>query len=128
MLSATATRTLLITTDEPTSLTDAYAFIKLGNAAGLSKSVGIVVNMVPSVTDGEKTYKTLLKACENFLRLRPPMVGLVRQDKKVKDCIRHQTPLLIRSPNADAAQDVEKIASTVAKVIEKSKKMAMAAR
>src|SRR5690606_54278 len=33
MLSATATRTLLISTDEPTSLTDAYAFIKLGNAA-----------------------------------------------------------------------------------------------
>ena len=31
-MSATATRTLLITTDEPTSLTDAYAFIKLGNA------------------------------------------------------------------------------------------------
>lgn len=113
MLSASAAKTMLITTDEPTSLTDAYAFIKLGNAAGLSKNVSIVVNMAPSVTEGEKTYKTLLKACENFLRLKPPMAGMVRQDAKVKDSIRHQTPLLTRSPNSDAAEDVEKIARFV---------------
>ena len=110
MLSASATRTVLITSDEPTSLTDAYAFIKLGNAAGLSRNISIVVNNAPSVLEGEKTYKTLLKACENFLRIRPPLAGLVRHDPKVKDCIRHQTPILIRSPNSDAAEDVEKIA------------------
>ena len=110
MLSASATRTVLITSDEPTSLTDAYAFIKLGNAAGLSRNISIVVNNAPSVLEGEKTYKTLLKACENFLRIRPPLAGRVRHDPKVKDCIRHQTPILIRSPNSDAAEDVEKIA------------------
>lgn len=110
MLSATASGTILITTDEPTSLTDAYAFIKLGNAAGMSQNINIVVNMATTLGDGEKTYKTLLKACENFLRLSPPLAGMVRQDSKVKDTIRSQTPLLIRSPNAEAASDVEKIA------------------
>lgn len=110
MLSASATRSVLITTDEPTSLTDAYAFIKLGNAAGMSRNISIVVNMAPSYIEGEKTYKTLLKACENFLRLRPPLAGIVRADPKVKDSIRHQTPILIRSPNSDAAEDAEKIA------------------
>jgi flagellar biosynthesis protein FlhG len=113
MLSATATRTLLVATDEPTSLTDAYAFIKLGNAAGMSKNIGIVVNQAPSTQEGEKTYKTLLKACENFLRLSPPMIGMVRHDPRVKETIRHQTPLLTRSPNTDAAEDVEKIARIV---------------
>ncbi len=113
MLSATATRTLLVATDEPTSLTDAYAFIKLGNAAGMSKNIGIVVNQAPSTMEGEKTYKTLLKACENFLRLSPPMIGMVRHDLRVKETIRHQTPLLTRSPNTEAAEDVEKIARTV---------------
>jgi flagellar biosynthesis protein FlhG len=121
MLSASATRTALITTDEPTSLTDAYAFIKLGNAAGLSRNVSIVVNMAPSVLEGEKTYKTLLKACENFLRLKPPLAGMVRQDPKVKDCIRHQTPLLIRSPNCDAAEDVEKIAAELMRQLAESR-------
>lgn len=113
MFSSMATRIVLITTDEPTSLTDAYAYIKLGNAAGMSKNVSVVVNQASSVTEGEKTYKTLLKACENFLRIHPPMSGMVRVDPKVKESIRHQTPLLIRYPNSDAAEDVEKIAKSV---------------
>jgi len=118
MLSATASSTILITTDEPTSLTDAYAFIKLGNAAGMSKDIKVVVNMATSITEGEKTYKTLLKACENFLRLSPPLVGMVRTDTKVKETIRSQTPILIRSPQADAALDVEKIAKSVWKDVQ----------
>jgi len=117
MFSATAGNTLLVTTDEPTSLTDAYAFIKLGNAAGMSKSVNIVVNMATSVAEGEKTYKTLRKACENFLRLSPPMMGMVRHDPRVKETIRHQTPLFTRSPNTEAAQDIEKIAKSVWKMV-----------
>lgn len=117
MLSATAARTLLITTDEPTSLTDAYAFIKLGNAAGMSKNINVVVNMAPNVLEGEKTYKTLLKACENFLRLSPPLLGMVCHDTKVKDCIRSQTPILTRSPHAQAAEDVEDIARKVWKTV-----------
>ncbi len=122
MLSATANSTLLITTDEPTSLTDAYAFIKLGNAAGMSKNISIVVNMASSVAEGQKTYKTLLKACENFLRLSPTMAGLIRVDSKVKETIRSQTPILIRSPNADAAEDVEKIARYVWKNVENAQR------
>ncbi|MCK5285444.1 MAG: MinD/ParA family protein [Alphaproteobacteria bacterium] len=125
MLSATATRTLLITTDEPTSLTDAYAFIKLGNAAGMSKNISIVVNMSPSINEGEKTYRTLLRACENFLRLRPSLAGLIMQDPKVKETIRHQTPLLIRSPNTQAAEDVEQIAQFIWKSITDAKKKAI---
>ncbi|HEY8964582.1 MAG TPA: MinD/ParA family protein [Alphaproteobacteria bacterium] len=117
MMSASATRTLLVTTDEPTSLTDAYAFIKLGSAAGVSRSVSIVVNQAPNTLEGEKTYKTLLKACENFLRISPPMAGMIRHDPKVKDTIRHQTPILIRSPNSDAASDVEKVAEYVAEAL-----------
>ena len=124
MLSASAARTLLVTTDEPTSLTDAYAFIKLGSAAGMSKNVGVIVNQASNSAEGEKTYKTLLKACENFLRLRPPLIGMVRHDPRVKDTIRHQTPILTRSPNTDAAEDVEKIAKIVIKDLAAGRKMA----
>lgn len=109
MMSSTATKTLLVTTDEPTSLTDAYAFIKLGHAAGMSKHVNIVVNQAATRTEGEKTYKTILKACENFLRLTPPLAGMVSLDPRVKESIRYQTPILTRSPNSEAAEDVEDI-------------------
>lgn len=113
MLSASSAKTLLVTTDEPTSLTDAYAFIKLGNAAGMSKNVSIVVNQATNRTDGEKTYKTLLKACENFLNLKPDLMGMISLDPKVKDAIRAQTPILTRSPTSEAAEDVEKISRKV---------------
>ena len=129
LFSATATRTLLVTTDEPTSLTDAYAFIKLGSAAGMSKNVSIVVNQAGSASEGEKTYKTLLKACENFLRLSPPLAGMVRLDPRVKETIRHQTPLLTRSPNTEAASDVEKIAKVAFREMqEEAREMLKAAR
>jgi flagellar biosynthesis protein FlhG len=121
MMSASAVKTLLVTTDEPTSLTDAYAFIKLGSAAGMSKNVDIVVNMAGNTLEGEKTYKTLLKACENFLKISPSMAGMVRADTRVKESIRHQTPILMRSPNTEAAEDVEKIAAKVAKALETAK-------
>lgn len=124
LFAAAATKTLLVTTDEPTSLTDAYAFIKLGSAAGASKHVNVVVNMAQSTIEGEKTYKTLLKACENFLRLSPPLAGMVRQDPRVKDTIRHQTPILTRSPNTDAAEDVQKIARGVARDLAELKQAA----
>lgn len=122
MMSASATKTLLVVTDEPTSLTDAYAFIKLGNAAGMSKNVSVVVNMAQSTKEGERTYKTLLKACENFLRLKPPLAGLISLDPRVKDAIRHQTPILIRSPNTDAAEDVEHIAGYASDELVKAQK------
>lgn len=124
MLSASAISTLLVTTDEPTSLTDAYAFIKLGSAAGISKNVGVIVNQATNKTEGEKTYKTLLKACENFLRLTPPMIGMIRYDGKVKDSIRHQTPILIRSPNSDAAEDIQNIAKLVMQDLKEKKRAA----
>ncbi len=121
LFSASSACTLLVTTDEPTALTDAYAFIKLGAAAGVSRNINIVINMATSITEGEKTYKTLLKACENFLRLSPPLMGLIRQDMRVKECIRSQTPILNRTPNAEAAMDVEKIAKKVLALVEASK-------
>ncbi len=124
MLSASAIRTLLVTTDEPTSLTDAYAFIKLGSAAGMSKNVGVIVNQATTEAEGEKTYKTLLKACENFLRLTPPLIGMVRHDKKVKDSIRHQSPILTRSPNTEAAEDMQNIAKIVIRDLAEKKKAA----
>ncbi|MEZ5815081.1 MAG: MinD/ParA family protein [Alphaproteobacteria bacterium] len=124
MLSATAMRTILITTDEPTSLTDAYAFIKLGNAAGMSKNISIVINQAPTEMEGERTYNTLLKACSNFLRLKPPLAGMVRHDPKVKETIRHQTPILIRSPNTQAAGDVEAIARHVWKAMAEARRAA----
>jgi flagellar biosynthesis protein FlhG len=100
---------LVVTTDEPTSLTDAYAFIKVTQMERPGSDMRIVVNMANSTREGERIYNTLLKACEGFLKISPPLAGVIRRDLKVREAIRNQTPILIRSPNSEAASDVEAI-------------------
>jgi len=103
----------IVITDEPTSLTDAYAFIKLTRAASPNADMRIVVNMATNANEGQKTYETIAKACETFLHYTPPLAGVIRRDTKVRDAIRAQTPLLTRSPICDAASDVEAIAAQI---------------
>ncbi len=100
---------LVITTDEPTALTDAYAFIKISAVEAAGVDILIVVNAANSTREGERTYNTLLKACQGFLKISPPLAGVIRRDTRVREAIRNQTPILTRHPNAEAAIDVEAI-------------------
>jgi len=102
---------LVVATDEPTSLTDAYAFIKVTHMERPGTDIRIVVNMANSTREGERTYNTLLKACEGFLKISPPLIGVIRRDNKVRETIRSQTSILTRFPNTEAATDVEEIAA-----------------
>lgn len=106
-LAAQAQTSLVVTSDEPTALTDAYAFIKLLLLQQTDIDVRIVVNMAASTSEGERTYATLRKACASFLKMAPPLAGVIRRDNKVKETIRNQASLLTRYPNCTAAQDVE---------------------
>ncbi|MEE8189448.1 MAG: MinD/ParA family protein [Kiloniellales bacterium] len=109
-LAASTEICLVITSDEPTAMTDAYAFIKLALMQKPEADLRLVVNMAASPDEGERTYNTLRKACESFLKVTPPLAGIIRRDGKVRDAIRHQTPLLVRHPNTPAASDVEALA------------------
>lgn len=112
MASAAGTM-IVVSTEDPTALTDAYALIKLSHAAGHADTAHVVINMAENERSGQRTYQTLQKACENFLRISPPALGLVRLDRHVRESIRNQTPLLVRYPNAEAASDIEQIAARV---------------
>ncbi len=113
-LTHSAGTCLVVATDEPTSLTDAYAFIKVTHMERPGADIRIVVNMVNSTREGERTYNTLLKACEGFLKISPPLMGIIRRDNKVREAIRSQTSILTRFPNTEAATDVEAIATRLA--------------
>jgi len=112
-LSALAGVRLVVTTDEPTALTDAYAFIKLSMNGQSAPDMRVVVNLAGNARDGERTYGTIAKACREFLKFSPPLAGIVRRDTKVRDSIRAQAPLLTRYPTADAADDVRALARSL---------------
>ncbi|MBL8668533.1 MAG: P-loop NTPase [Rhodospirillales bacterium] len=112
-LAAQAGRCFVVTTDEPTALTDAYAFLKVARYDRTASEMAVLVNMATSHCAGEKTYGALLRACEAFLQLSPRLLGVVRRDPRVREAIRCQAALLTRFPTCDAAVDVEAIAASL---------------
>lgn len=120
---------LVVATEEPTSLTDAYAVLKLhaadraaaagtgtgtGTGAGAGQGAGearIVINQSASRGGGERTYATLARACAAFLGSTPKLAGVVRRDERVRDAIRRQTLMLARHPTGPASEDVEAVAA-----------------
>jgi len=109
-LARPASTIIVVTSDEPTSLTDAYAFIKVTVLERPGVDIRLVVNAANTPREGERTYATLRKACEGFLKFTPPLLGIIRRDMRVREAIRNQTPILVRSPNSEAAMDVLAIA------------------
>jgi flagellar biosynthesis protein FlhG len=98
---------VVVVTDEPTSLTDAYAYIKVALQQRRPRDIRVVVNMATDRRHGERTYGALARACESFLKVKPQLAGVIRRDRRVADSIRHQTGLLVRYPTSPAAADVE---------------------
>jgi flagellar biosynthesis protein FlhG len=109
-LSAWSDTLLVVATEEPTSLTDAYAVLKLYATDRPQGDARIVVNQASTRQAGERTYATLQRACQTFLGRAPACAGVIRHDEHVREAIRRQALMLTRHPNAPAATDVVAIA------------------
>ncbi|PHQ69536.1 MAG: cobyrinic acid a,c-diamide synthase [Sneathiella sp.] len=114
-LSAGSGPKLVVTTGDPTSLTDAYAYIKVMTQRSQHGNIQVLVNMAKSKAEGQKIYDNLLKACRNFLHIEPPLAGIIEMDDKVAGAIRAQTGLMTRYPTSTAANNVEDLAKTIMK-------------
>jgi flagellar biosynthesis protein FlhG len=112
-MAAFADTLLVLATEEPTSLTDAYAVLKLHAADRPGGDARVIVNQATSHGSGERTYATLRRACATFLGREPPLAGVVRRDDRVRDAIRRQALLLTRHPACAAATDVARIAEAL---------------
>lgn len=106
---------LVVMSGDPTSLTDAYAFIKLTIARNPDANISIVVNNVATKKDGEKVYEAIKRSAEGFLKISPPLAGIIKSDSKIVESIRAQMPLLARHPQSSAAADVMVLAGRLTK-------------
>jgi flagellar biosynthesis protein FlhG len=114
-LAASTDGLIVVTTEEPTALTDAYAVLKLHAQDGAGHMpVHVVVNQAASPASGQRIFATLAQACDRFLGTAPDLLGIVRRDERVRDAIRRQMPLLLRHPTTPAARDAEAIAAALA--------------
>jgi flagellar biosynthesis protein FlhG len=110
---------LLMITEDPTSLTDAYAVLKclLMARKGAEPDVRVVVNIAGSPAAGLRAFETLANATAGFLNFKPALAGIIRRDDRVRDAIRRQSLLLTRTPQSIAGHDVEQIAQKLREVV-----------
>ena len=113
ILASSADKILMLFTPDPTSLTDAYACVKVFHQKKVSDRVSLIVNMALDRVQAAKTCDTLLRACQTFLQIKPPYLGFVPRDSHVTMAIRAQKPLLLHAPNCAATKAVRDIAQSL---------------
>lgn len=105
---------LLVTTPDPTSLTDAYSLLKvLFRDSRFDKEesfVRIVANRALSQNEGNAVYEKLSSVVRQFLHGNVEYAGMILQDNALEQAVRMQKPVSIAYPNSKASKSYEKMA------------------
>jgi flagellar biosynthesis protein FlhG len=103
--------TILITTPEPTALTDAYRVLKIMSNNNIKEAVKVIINQVDSKATGDDTFNKLLMTVNSFLDITIENVGYLYTDLRVNKAIMEQCPFVIKYPNSLAAESLDIISS-----------------
>ncbi|KYH35617.1 flagellum site-determining protein YlxH [Clostridium tepidiprofundi DSM 19306] len=104
---------ILITTPEPTSLTDAYSLAKAIDHFKLKDKVSLIVNRVLDTREGRVTFSKFKNAVDTFLKIDVEYLGCIREDRKLIQSVRQQIPFIINYPNCDASKNIVEIARKI---------------
>lgn len=104
---------LLVTTPEPTSLTDAYAVMKAYSIYAAEKSLKIIVNRVYDETEGSEVATKLRRTSEKFLHMPVDFLGYIFEDRSLMSSVRRQVPVIAGEPDSLASQCIKAIASGI---------------
>lgn len=104
---------IVITSPEPTALTDAYALIKVLYQRHAKKRFRLIVNMVRNPTEAKEVYDRLSSATDQFLNLTIEYLGYVLLDEKVKQAVLQQKAVVEIYPNCSAAKCLTRIAEEI---------------
>jgi flagellar biosynthesis protein FlhG len=104
---------IIVICDEPTSLTDAYAFIKLLNRDYGLYNFHILTNMVQSARHGQNLYTKLTRVTDRYLDVTLNFAGVVPADDNLKKAVQKQTAVINAFPESKSAQALKNIARKI---------------
>jgi len=105
---------LLVLTTEPTSLTDAYALIKVMHINHDVHRFRVVINMAPGAKAAKAVFEKLSTACDHFLTgISLDFVGFVPADPAVRQAVIRQQPFCHLAPASPASRKLVEIAQTI---------------
>lgn len=106
---------LLVTTPEPTSITDSYSLLKaLHRHTRFSpeeSKIKVVANRVNTVEDGQALFNKLNVVVSRYLKLPITYIGAVPQDSQLAEAVMRQTPVSLSAPNAKSTRAYERLAA-----------------
>lgn len=108
-----ADEALLVTTPEPTAITDAYAIIKLASRNKQKNSMGLLVNRARSSEEAAAIGKKLSLIARKFLEFELKNFGFLLDDSCVNQCVRKQSPFMIQNPSSAVARGIRDLARKI---------------
>ncbi|WP_438350154.1 MinD/ParA family protein [Paenibacillus sp. FA6] len=100
---------IIVTTPEPTSITDAYALIKVVHGIDPNVAYQMVINRVDDEIEATFTASKIKLAAKRFLDIEIPMLGYIRDDSHVVQAVKKQIPYSLAFPNSIASKDIQRL-------------------
>lgn len=104
---------MLVVTDEPTSITDCYALMKLLSRDHDVFKFKVVANMVRSAKEGEHLFAKLTKVTDRFLDVALDLVGVIPFDENIRKSVRKQQVIVEAFPDSPAAKAFNALALNI---------------
>jgi flagellar biosynthesis protein FlhG len=108
-----ADEVIVVTTPEPTAITDAYGIIKSIASQAPEKTIKLVVNRVQSVAEGRRVAQRVINIAGQFLNVKVENLGFVYEDMSVPKSVRNQKPFIVSYPKSKASVCVSLIAQRI---------------
>jgi flagellar biosynthesis protein FlhG len=114
---AAADDAIIVTTPEPTAITDAYGIIKIiaTEIENLNIGLKLVVNRVKTVTDGKRVAERIINISGQFLNLKVEYLGCIYDDPAVSQAVLRQRPFMAMDPKCKASISIHHLVSRIEK-------------
>jgi flagellar biosynthesis protein FlhG len=106
-----AQETVVVTSPEPTAITDAYALIKVLFTRYQEKEFRVLVNMTKSAEEAFEVFRRLSLVAEKFLNISLDYIGYIPFDPSVQKAVQAQRALVDLYPDSKASRHFEEMAS-----------------
>lgn len=105
-----ADQCIVVTTPEPTSITDAYALIKVVHVTEPSVPFSLIINRAGDDGEAKEASDKIILTAQRFLELDIKLLGKVTDDPHVVQSVKRQVPFIVAHPRCEASRDIQRIA------------------
>ncbi|HEY1686579.1 MAG TPA: MinD/ParA family protein [Tepidisphaeraceae bacterium] len=106
-----ADNVLVVTTPEPTAITDAYAVIKVMTRDAVTAKMSLLVNQAHSAMEAQAVYERISRVVKQFLQTSVLDAGYVPTDENVSQSVRRRMPFVLSAPNCPASMAIGQLAA-----------------